>query len=80
MAKPNFFERLLGKRSAEPATPGWLKPKFDDSYPEHIESWASKLKGQVDGMRKDSKDLQKKYENAPLRRRSPKKKPPKGKR
>ena len=80
MAKPNFIQRLLGRKSAEPVKPAWLKPKFDDTYPEHIESWASKLKGQVEGMRKDSKDLQKKYENAPLRRRSPKKKPPKGKR
>lgn len=80
MATTNFFDRLLGKRSAEPTKPSWTKPKFDDSYPEHIETWASKLKGQVEGMRKDSRDLQKKYENAPLRRRPSKKKPPSSKR
>lgn len=78
MARLSFLERLLGRSVEDPITPVWAKPKFDDSYPDHIQSWASKLKGQVDGMRKDSKDLQKKYENAPLRRRSPKKKPPKG--
>lgn len=79
MAKPSFFDRLLGRNTVDPLLPK-RKPKFDETYPEHIESWASKLKGQVEGMRKDSTDLQKKYENAPLRRRSAKKKPPKGKR
>jgi hypothetical protein len=74
MPKPSFLDRLLRRTSAEPSTPAWRKPKFDETYPEHIETWASKLKGQVEGMRKDSKDLQKKYENAPLRRRNPKKK------
>ena len=77
MATPSFFDRLLGRKSAEPIV--WRKPKFDETYPEHIETWASKLKDQADGLRKDSKDLQQKYENAPLRRRSQKKKPPKGK-
>jgi hypothetical protein len=79
MPQPSFLDRLLGRTGAEPSTPKWRKPKFDETYPEHIETWASKLKGQVEGMRKDSKDLQKKYENAPLRRRNPKKKPPKEK-
>ena len=79
MGKQSFFDRLLGRNTVDPLLPK-RKPKFDETYPEHIESWASKLKGQVEGMRKDSTDLQKKYENAPLRRRSAKKKPPKGKR
>lgn len=76
----SIFDRLLGRRSIDETRPSWLRPKFDDSYPEHIENWASKLKGQVEGMRNDSRDLQKKYENAPLRRRPSKKKPGKGKR
>lgn len=79
MAKQSFFDRLLGRTTVDPLLPK-RRPKFDETYPEHIESWASRLKGQVEGMRKDSTDLQKKYENAPLRRRSTKKKPPKGKR
>ncbi|MFM1993568.1 MAG: hypothetical protein RL537_257 [Actinomycetota bacterium] len=79
MPKPSILDRLLGRKAANLSTPTWRKPKFDDTYPEHIENWASKLKGQVEGLRDDSQDLQKKYENAPLRRRSPKKKSPKKK-
>lgn len=79
MSNPSFLNRFLGRRGGEREVPSWRKPKFDESYPEHIENWASKLKGQIEGMRKDSTDLQKKYENAPLRRRSAKKKKPKKK-
>ncbi len=44
-------------------------PRFDENYPDHINSWASRLKNSVEGLRDDSTDLQKKYENAPLRRK-----------
>jgi hypothetical protein len=56
-------------------------PKFDENYPDHINSRASKLKNSVEGLRDDSSDLQKKYEGAPLRRKArtkaPKRKPKK---
>lgn len=52
-------------------------PKFDESYPDHINSWALRLKTSVEGLRDDSKDLQKKYEGAPLRRKTQAKKTPK---
>lgn len=42
---------------------------MDENYPEHITSWATNLKGSIEGIRDDSTDLQKKYEHAPLRRK-----------
>lgn len=43
--------------------------EMDENYPEHITSWATNLKGSIEGIRDDSTDLQKKYEHAPLRRK-----------
>lgn len=75
---PRSFLRALLTKPVQPPELLRRSPKFDESYPQHINSWASRLKNSVEGLRDDSTDLQKKYENAPLRRR-PKKKRPKGK-
>lgn len=75
---PRRFLRALLTKPVQSLEPLRRSPKFDETYPQHINSWASRLKNSVEGLRDDSTDLQKKYENAPLRRR-PKKKRPKGK-
>lgn len=67
----------LFRKSALPTERPSRTPKFDDSYPDHINSWALKLKNSVEGLRDDSTDLQKKYEGAPLRRKAKAKKPSK---
>lgn len=65
----------LFRKAAPAAGQPKRAPKFDDSYPDHINSWAAKLKNSVEGLRDDSTDLQKKYEGAPLRRKTTAKKP-----
>lgn len=69
MSPMRFFGRPLRGLLPPEAGPGARSPKFDENYPDHINTWASKLKNSVEGLRDDSVDLQKKYENAPLRRK-----------
>jgi hypothetical protein len=74
MSPRRNLKELFRKSVLPPATPK-RSAKFDENYPEHITSWASRLKNSVEGLRDDSTDLQKKYEGAPLRRKSKAKKP-----
>jgi hypothetical protein len=68
MPKKLFLLGLMGKpRGVEPQAV--RPPKFDENYPAHISTWASKLKSSVEGLRDDSTDLQEKYRHAPTRRK-----------
>jgi hypothetical protein len=68
MPKKPFLLGLIGKPGGvEPAAV--RPPKFDENYPAHISTWASKLKNSVEGLRDDSTDLQEKYRHAPIRRK-----------
>ena len=78
MSPIHFLGRLLRGSVRPDAGFGARPPKLDENYPDHINNWASTLKNSVEGIRDDSSDLQKKYENAPLRRRPKPKRKKKG--